>query len=257
MNRREYEIMFRHEDRYFWYRGMRRIARRLVPELFLPSAGRVLDAGAGTGANLSHVNDAWAATPAGSAAPPRSFGIDHAFEAIQFCASRRLPRMSQASAEALPFLSESFDLATSHDVLYCLPDDERACRELFRVLRPGGLLYVTVAAYPWLYSEHDRATHGLRRYSRADLLGKLARAGFEVERTTFANAFLLVPIALVRKLRSLLFAADTRGESVSDFHLAPGPLNGLLDGVLRLEAFLLRFGNLPAGVTLIARATKR
>src|SRR5438045_3983627 len=61
MNEHEYEIMFRREERYFWYRGMRRIARRLAPELFSRCAGRVLDAGTGTGANLAHVLERWGA----------------------------------------------------------------------------------------------------------------------------------------------------------------------------------------------------
>ena len=53
MNSREFEIMFRREDAYWWYRGMRAVTRAFAPQLFERPAGtRVLDAGCGTGRNL-------------------------------------------------------------------------------------------------------------------------------------------------------------------------------------------------------------
>jgi SAM-dependent methyltransferase len=45
-------------------------------------------------------------------------------------------------AEELPLESESADVAISNGVLNLSPDKLRFCREIYRVLRPGGRLYL-------------------------------------------------------------------------------------------------------------------
>ena len=60
----------------------------------------------------------------------------------------------RASGTALPFADSAFDLLTSFDVLVQLPgegSDELAMREMFRVLRPGGVAFVRVAAYDFSF----------------------------------------------------------------------------------------------------------
>ena len=113
------------------------------------------------------------------------------------------PRTSGlASATDLPFADESFDLVTSFDVLVQIPDggaDERAMREMFRVLKPGGIAFARGAAYEWMKSGHDRALGTQRRYDLDELREKLKRAGFEVLRGTYANS-LLLPVAVIRRL---------------------------------------------------------
>ncbi len=49
---------------------------------------------------------------------------------------------ARAEAEALPFADASFDVVTFVDVIEHVRDPRRAVRELARVLRPGGLLYL-------------------------------------------------------------------------------------------------------------------
>jgi SAM-dependent methyltransferase len=87
-------------------------------------------------------------------------------------------------AEALPFVSETFDLVLGHAVLHHLPDLDRAFGEFFRVLRPGGIVAFAgepsrrgdrIAAYPKRAA--TRAAPLWRRAMRARPLAQEAPAG--------------------------------------------------------------------------------
>jgi SAM-dependent methyltransferase len=76
-------------------------------------------------------------------------GVDPSPEALtlarrRFELERAEGQFAQASAEELPFDSESFDLVFSHGVIHHLHDTEGAVREFHRVLRPGGTALVMV-----------------------------------------------------------------------------------------------------------------
>lgn len=79
-------------------------------------------------------------------------------------------------ADQLPFRPASFDSVLCTEVLEHVTDAERACREMFRVLRPGGHVIVTV---PYLYPTHE-ASYDFRRFTHYGLRSLLERHGFEV-----------------------------------------------------------------------------
>lgn len=56
--------------------------------------------------------------------------------------------LQTADAENLPFEDSSFDIVYTWGVLLCTPDTERAYREAFRVLRPGGTIKTMVYHLP-------------------------------------------------------------------------------------------------------------
>lgn len=243
----EYETMFRREERYWWYAGMRRIARSVAPELYRPGPIRLLDAGCGTGANLA---DVLAARGAGAV----GVGLDLSFEALRFSRRRGLARLVLGSVEALPFRDGSFDAVATRDMLVCVPDDARALGEMARVARPGSPLLLSGAAFDSLGGEHDVAVHAVRRYGPRDLREKLSRAGWRVERLTAANALLSPFVWVARRLRGLLPKTDA--VATSDFHLAPEGMNRVLAGILAVEAAWIRRFAFPFGVTLFARARR-
>ena len=90
----------------------------------------------------------------------------------------------RGSAYALPFDDETFDRVVAAEVLEHLPQDERAMGELFRVLKPGGLIAVTVPRWGpelvcWALSSAYHEVEGghVRIYRGDELRRRLGRAG--------------------------------------------------------------------------------
>ena len=89
----------------------------------------------------------------------------------------RLPgAFTEADAEDLPFLSESFDVVYSHGVLHHTPDTERAIGEVYRLLKPGGKAIVMLYARESLGYV---AAHLLGRARLAVLRRKMGRTAFK------------------------------------------------------------------------------
>lgn len=242
MNRAEYDLMFRMEERHWYFRGKRRIVGELLRPYLRGGPLTVLDAGCGTGGTLAMLEKIG-----------RVFAIDPFPEAAAYCAQRGFPRIAQASVTALPFPSSCFDVITSLDVIEHVGDDRAALGELCRVLKPGGVLMLTVPACMSLWSGHDVALHHKRRYSAAELRGKVMGSGFRVARLTSFNSILFPLVAAVRIARRRL--GLDRASSDSD-RLPASAVNELLYLVLETEARLLRSLDFPAGVSLACVAVK-
>ena len=231
----DYADLYELEEEYWWFAGMREITAALLDQACPPNRDRlILDAGCGTGGMLS-----WLTRYAGNG---RIAGIDLVDTALGFCRRRNHDMLARASVQALPFAESSFDLLTSFDVLVQLEDkqsDESAIREMYRVLKPGGLAFVRVAAHEWMKSGHDHALGTTHRYSLKELVAKMKQAGFDIRRETYANS-LPMPLAVVRRLILKRIGLASPGSDVKP--LSPGWqwLNTALTGALKAEAKWLR-----------------
>ena len=237
------------EDVHWWFVGRRRVLLQVL-DRYLGKNGtgerRILDVGCGTGTMLSYL-----------ASYGRAQGVDIDEEAIGYCRDRGLTDVRLGSAETLPFEDGSFDLVTVLDVVEHLDDDAAALREIRRVLRPGGMVLMTVPAHPFLWGDQDEVNLHKRRYVAPQVRERLTATGFDVLRLTYINAFMFAPIALVRMLRRLEHRIRPKIESQSDFRYpAPGPLNFLLGWVFGAEAPIVRRVNIPVGVSILALAQK-
>lgn len=237
------------EARHFWFRGFRAFVTPLVRHATRgQSTPRILDCGCGTGANLALL---------GSFGQVYGFDLSEAGLCLGHEAGRT--RLVRATVAAAPFPSGAFDLVTSFDVLYALPAqaEQAAIAEMYRLIRPGGYALVNVAASGWLRGSHSVLSHELRRYTRPTLRRLLTTAGFVIERITYTNASLFLPMALVRSAQRLRGLPDERDAAAeADIAVPPAPINGALTLLLRLESLWLQRFDEPFGSSLLCLARK-
>lgn len=93
---------------------------------------RILEIGAGTGANFGSYPD-----------PSRATAIEISFPMIERAMRRPdRPAIVQADAQALPFPEDLFDAAFATLVFCSVPDPLLGLSEAYRVIKPGGRLHL-------------------------------------------------------------------------------------------------------------------
>ena len=240
-----FDRMARHARTHWWYEGRRRLVGQVL-EARLARDATVVDVGCGTGDNLP-LFDGLTSGPVG-AVELSAHAIRHAPR------SDGGARATIALAERLPYRTGAADLLASMDVIEHLDDDAVALAEYRRVLRPGGMLLLTVPAYQWLWSRHDVTAAHRRRYGQRHLAAVVEAAGFVVERVTGFNSFLVPPAALLRRtpLRRL-----SRAEADDDLGESTPALSRAIAGLGTAERRLLRRHDLPFGLSILLVAGRR
>ena len=245
METQEYNVMYDLEEAHWWFRGKRKIVFSQL-DIFLENKKpvKILDIGCGTGIMMKKFERYG-----------KSFGLDVHFPALEFCSKRDLRNLAQGDIESMPFKAESFDVVGIFDVLYhkAVKSDIGALRGIYRVLKKGGILIITDSADMKLWSRHDIAAHARERYNAPLLSGRLKNAGFKIKKITYFNTFLYPIVFIFRKMDNLLNknrAAKTNLEKTN------AAVNFILYNILALEGFLIKFFDMPFGVSIFVIAEK-
>ncbi len=239
MERDEYRRMADVEDDHWWYRSTRALlAEKLGPRL--PTGGRFLDAGSGTGATGSWLAE-FGAVVASDYEP-----VALELYAERHCAAGRVV----ADMMRLPFANDSFDAVLCVTVLYhsAISSPAEAVAEMARVVKPGGVVCLMEPGVRRLFRAHDREVHGVRRFSLADLRGIAVAAGLQPEIATGAYSFLVPPAAAKAVLE--------RKRQGSDLDNNASGLRGALGFAARLERAVLRRVSIPFGLSVMVIGRK-
>lgn len=233
--RERLEMIREIEAGHFWFLPREKLLQRTLAAHRRPPAV-VLDVGCGSGQWSRRLQgagyrvcgtDIWPEPPPGMAADEYATGV----------------------AEALPWPDASCDVLTLLDTLEHV-DDLAALKEAHRVLRRGGLLLVSVPAFPSLWSERDRKAGHRRRYTRGSLQTALHAAGFEVRQIFGFQLFLLPLLWCSRQLMRVRPTQLTAEEKPSRW------TNRLLRAINETEVWLGGIGRPALGSSLIAVARK-
>ena len=235
-----YEDLYTLEEKHWWHLSKRRLVLNLVHKYTQDANPQILDIGCGTGKNLealSKVGQAW--------------GLDNSKEAIEFCRKRGLENVKIGQSFKTDFEKSSFDLVTALDILEHV-DDSKSLKEIFRILKNGKFLIITVPAFPWLWSNWDEILHHKRRYTKKSLQLVLEKNKFKVLKISYMYSFLVLPAVIIRFIKSLFF----KDYYPSDFKLSSPIINELLTKVADLERIFIKKGGVPFGTSLICVAKK-
>ena len=232
------------ERTHFWFVGRRRIFFHLLDrELARGSEAKILDVGCGAGGMLEPLSRYG-----------QVVGVDMQAELVEFCHQRGFANVEVGSAYELPAAAGTVDLITLFDTIEHVPEDGRVLREVRRALTPGGLVFISVPAYQFLYANNDRMAHHERRYTARGLREKLVSAGLEPVQVTYFNSFLfplILPLVLLKKLQERVIDP---GEKTNLSHRPHALLNRVLAAVMGSERHLLARRSFPFGHSIIAIA---
>ena len=237
--------MYEVEKKYWWFAGKRYLLSIFLKKYLKNKNNlKILDVGCGTGIIMKMLESYG-----------KVHGIDTSDVALNFCRKRGIRNIKKADVCSIPYKKEEFDLITSLNVLYHknVKDDFKAISEMYRVLKPGGILIVTDSAMKCLFGRHDITHHGIRRYSKKELLSKLRKTGFQIKKTTYFN-FTLFPFAYMsRKIGNFV---NSPVKSDVDVNINP-LVNGFLKAIFKAELFLIKYINYPFGINIACVCKKR
>jgi SAM-dependent methyltransferase len=246
MNPEEYTRLEEVEVNHWFYAGKRQIVFDCLRRLDALRPGQLLvDCGAGTGRFVREASRECTA-----------IAVDDHDESLEI-ARKHLgaDAVRRGSCTALPFDDGIADMVTALDVIEHVEDDRRAVLEMVRILKPGGVLIITVPAFQALWSDWDVALHHYRRYHRPQLRQLLASAGLEVLRCDYINVLAFPIVLALRKWRTWFPHPPNHTGLRAEEEIPPAWMNRLLQaGFVRLAVQTVV--SFPFGVGLLAVARR-
>ena len=233
------------EAHNFWFRARNRLIIWALRRYF-PLARSLLEIGCGTGFVLSGIE---AEIPA-----LKLFGSEVHSNGLRL-AAQRVPtsQFFQMDARHIPFAGE-FDVIGAFDVLEHILQDEEALTAMFKAVRSGGGVILTVPQHPFLWSRQDEYACHVRRYTLAELKIKVERAGFTVTRTSSFVSVLLPVLAIARWRKR---GPTQEFDPMAELRIA-GVANTLMEKALDFEQALIQLGvSFPLGGSLLMVAGKK
>jgi SAM-dependent methyltransferase len=215
------------EGGHFWFVPRNRLLVTLMQRHF-PAATRILEIGCGTGFVLREIAQRFpTAQIVGAELHPSGLAVAH----------RRLNSRAefvQMDARHIP-AAAVFDVIGAFDVLEHIDDDDQVIRSMWRALRPGAGVVISVPQHPWLWSAADQVARHVRRYHRGELERKLTGAGFDIALST-SYCFLTLPLMAASRVVQRLMQGRSRSGGTMDIEVRPNAIaNTALKAILDLE----------------------
>jgi SAM-dependent methyltransferase len=233
------------EAKNFWFCARNKLILWALQK-YSPRLTSFLEIGCGTGFVTQAVSKLFPAA--------RLVGSEYLEEGLVY-ARQRVPEaeFTQMDARDIPFESE-LDAIGAFDVLEHIEEDEVVLQQIWKALKPSGIVFITVPQHRWLWSAVDEYACHVRRYGTQELHQKVGNAGFEIIRSTsFVSALLpaMYLSRLLQKNKTNMSMDDVAGLRVNPI------LNKFLERLLEGELALIRVGViLPVGGSRLLVARK-
>lgn len=230
----------------FWFRARNKLILWALCK-YSPHLKSFLEIGCGTGFVISSISRRFPEA--------KLSGSEYLEEGLVY-ARQRLPEaeFTQMDARDIPY-EEELEAVGAFDVLEHIKEDEVVLHQIFKALKPGGIVFITVPQHRWLWSVVDEYACHVRRYGAKELHSKVCQAGFEVVRSTSFVSSLLPAMYLSRLMQSNKM--DVTVDAMAELRINP-ILNKIFEWLLGFELALIRSGvNLPFGGSRLLVARKQ
>lgn len=142
-----------------------------------------------------------------------------------------------------PNLRKKYHCILLLDVMEHIRDDYSTLENLKKLLKPNGVIIITVPAFEFLWSQKDIRVEHMRRYTFKTLKRVIQIAKLNIEYITYYNFFLFFPAILY----SLV---NKRNEKISRYKSMP---HKMFKNIFQLEVpFIINKFKFPFGVSLLA-----
>lgn len=228
---------------HWWFDGRRHLFRQIIDSLDKRKISRILDIGISSGTNLELLD----ALRLGFVV-----GIDKSVTAINICSQQGFKGLCRGSVTSLPYADSTYDLILATDILEHVAEDEKALKEINRVLKPQGTLLVTVPCFQALWGLQDDVSHHVRRYSLREISGLIENEGLQIEEHFYFNFLLFVPIYIARRvLKYLPFQPESENQINSPL------INRVLTCLFKIDVQIARRWHPPFGVSALVLCKKK
>ncbi len=231
------------EQNHWWFKSRRKYLLDLLTKT--PRDSKILDIGCSSGIFLKDLE-------ALGFKMENLYGIDISEEAIKNCKNNGIENSFVMDAQNIT-LNETFDIIIASDCLEHLQDAEKALKNWNSLLNVSGKMYVFVPAFMSLWSYHDEVNMHYKRYTKNELKDKILAEGLAVEKLSYWNFFLFLPVYSFRRISTFL-NKDKKGET--DISIKNNFTNKALLALLVFENKLLKLFNFPFGVSAFCIAKK-
>lgn len=182
------ELCFQIEDNSFWFKHRNNCILELVNNF--PPDGEVFDIGGGNGFVAAALEKKGF----------RTVLVDPGPVAAKNAAKRDLPVIICSTLKDSGFKKESISAIGIFDVLEHIHDDLDFLNQIRYVLKENGRIYLSVPAFNFLWSDEDRISGHLRRYTERSVSGLLKSAGFRIEYSSYYFFCLPIPVLFLKVL---------------------------------------------------------
>ncbi len=185
--------------------------------------------------------------------------IEPGKDGIRMSRERGIEQIIGGAIQDIGINSAVIPAAGLFDMIEHIQDDLAFLKDIHRMLVPGGRCYLTVPAYPMLYSFDDKYVGHFHRYTRKSLRALIEKAGMTFEYFTYFFTILPLPIFFLKTLPYRL--GLSRNFNLERFQKQIKPSNTSLNALmLRLSDWevksLQRKKPIVFGSSLLAVASK-
>lgn len=182
----QWKWMDSHLDHSWWYRTRNLIIRDVLQRRNIRSC--IWDVGCGSGVVSSFlIREGFSV-----------IGVEPSLTGATMAVARGVVTFN-SDLQSLCLPPESLNAVAMFDVLEHLDNRDAALREIYRILKPGAHLVLTIPALMMLWSEMDDRGHEVR-YRKKTIRRELKRNGFEIEEDGYFFVLTVLPLFLLRAI---------------------------------------------------------